>query len=131
MHLRMVQAHICAVAAPRGEDEELRDGRALDGLRDRVVELPPQVGDGLVLDVLHARAVGRLVGVSSCASEEVVDLVVVVEVQPVPVDDRVAAEDEADRLEVGERELVERLRRSAPSRFGVVHGRWPRRSRFA
>ena len=50
-----------AVAAPGGQDDELGDRRALDRARDRVLELPAQVGDGLRLDVLHPLAVRGVV----------------------------------------------------------------------
>jgi hypothetical protein len=53
--------------------------------------------------------------------EEVLDLVEVLEVQPVPVDDRVTAQDEAHGLEVGEGELVERL--EAVGRLGFAQAR--------
>jgi hypothetical protein len=59
--------------------------------------------------VLHPREVGGLVGAELVCSEEVLDLVFALDVQPMPVDDRVAPEDEADGFEVGERELVESL----------------------
>ena len=109
MHLRIVQAHMARWPRPADEHEELGDRRPLDRARDRVLELPSQVGDGLGLHVLHARAVGGVVEAQLLGSQELADLVVACEVEPSPVDDRVAAENEPYRLEVGERELVERL----------------------
>ena len=110
MHLRIVHAHICAVAAARRQYEQLLNGRALDRARDGVLELASQVGDRLGLDVLHARAVGGFVRVGAPGRRGTRGLLALAsKFEPAPVDDRVAAQDEADGLEVGERELVEAL----------------------
>ena len=98
-----------AVTAAGRELEELFDRRLLDGLGDRVFEVAPEVADRLGLDRVHARAVGGLVGVELLGEEELGDLLGILEVQAVPVDDRVAAEEKPYSLEVGERELVDRL----------------------
>ena len=54
MHFRIVQAHVWRWPLPRREHEELLDRRLLDGLRDRVLEVPAQVADRLGLDRVHA-----------------------------------------------------------------------------
>jgi hypothetical protein len=64
--------------------------------------------------VLHPREIGGVVWTELLGDEEVPNLERVLEVQPVPVDDRVAAQDEANGLEIGERELVESLETVGP-----------------
>ena len=60
------------------------------------------------LIALDPRAIGRLVGVELLRDEELArPPASSSKLQPVPVDDRVAAQDEPHGLEVGERELVE------------------------
>ena len=71
--------------------------------------MPPQVVDRLRLDRVHARAIRGLVRVELLRDAEIPDFSVALEVQAVPVDDRVTAKDESDSLEVGEGELVESL----------------------
>ena len=93
----------------RGEHEHLLDGGAGDGAGDRELEVPAQVGDRLVLDALEAGTIRGLVRVEFLRLEEGAGLRDVFQVEPVPVDDRVAAEDEPDRLELHQGELVEPL----------------------
>ncbi len=50
------------MALARREHEKLGHRRPLDGPGDGVLELPPQVGDGLGLHVIHAYPVDRLIG---------------------------------------------------------------------
>jgi hypothetical protein len=81
----------------------------LDRLRDGVLEMPAQVADCLGLDLIHPRDVGFVVGAKLLSNEEVSDLLWVLKVQTVPVDDRVASQDETNGFEVGECKLVERF----------------------
>ena len=53
---------------------------------------------------MRARSAG-VVGVELVGDQELAHVVSLVEVEPAPVDDRVAAQDEADGLEVGQGEL--------------------------
>ena len=60
-------------------------------------------------------------GIELVEPEEPIDLGVVGEVQPVPVDDRLAAEQQPDGLDVGERELVSAGRPRDPRQDGADH----------
>jgi hypothetical protein len=71
--------------------------------------------------VLHPREIGGVVRAELLGDEEVPNLERVFEVQPMPVDDRVATQDEANGLEIGERELVESL--EAVGRVGLDQAR--------
>ena len=86
------------MALARRELEGLFDRRLLDGLRDRVLEVAAQVADRFGLDRVHARAVGVLVRMELLREEKIADLAVAVEIQAVPVDDRVATKEESYRL---------------------------------
>ncbi len=111
------RAELPVTAAGR-EQEQLLHGGALDGLGDGELEVATQVGDRLVLDALQPRPIGGLVGTELLRDEEAAGGGGVLEVEAVPVDDRVAAEDEAERLELHQRELVVGLE---PSDDGIVH----------
>ena len=79
-----------------------------DGAGDGVVELAAQIRDGLGLHVLHPRAVRSVRGVQLVRDEVVADLFVLAEVEPAPVDDRVAPQDEANGLQIPQGKLVDR-----------------------
>ena len=100
------RAHL-PVTAPDASAMSSSTRRLLDRLRDRVLEVAAQVADGLVLDSAPSARGRRARRAELLRAEEVADLFVGLEVQPVPVDDRVAAKDEADGFEIGERELVQ------------------------
>jgi hypothetical protein len=70
--------------------------------------------------VFHSREIGRLPGTKLLCDEEVFDLLGTLEVEPMPIDDGVPAKDEAYGLEIGERELVERLEAVDRVGFGQV-----------
>ena len=103
----MVHAQYLPVTRAGGEPDQLLDRGLLDRLGDRILEVTAEVAHRLLLDGRHARAVRGLVRVELLRAEEVVDLLVRLQVEPMPIDHRVAAEDEANGLEIGERELVD------------------------
>src|SRR5262249_37937993 len=74
-----------------------------------------EVADSLSFYGVHPRPVSGLIGVELLRQAELVDLLLVREVQPMPVDNRIAAEDESHSFEVGESELT--------SLFETVAGR--------
>lgn len=88
-------------------DEELLDRRLLDGLGDRVLEVLAEVTDGLALDLLGAFAIQRLVGVDLLNAQELAHLRLVFELEAMPIDDGVPAQDETQASHVHERQLVE------------------------
>src|SRR5260370_475836 len=61
---------------------------------------------GLVEDAVEAVAVGGIVRLEEAERQVVIDFVARLEVQPAPIDDRAAAQDEPDPLEIAERPLV-------------------------
>ena len=67
-----------------------------------------QEADGRALDRLGPRAIRGLVRVQLVRAQELVRLVLVAEVEAMPVDDRAAPEDQTDRLELGQAQVVER-----------------------
>src|SRR6185437_862288 len=97
------------VAAAAGDHQELFDRGLLDGLRDRELEVPAQVADGLLLDELHRAPVGAVLGAELLRAEELPRFFFVLEVETVPVDDRLAAQRQSNGLEIDEREVVETL----------------------
>src|SRR5262249_41563229 len=90
------------------------DGRLRNRDRNREVEVTPKVGDRLVLDAFEPRSVGGLVRAKLLREQEIASGFLVFELQPMPIDDGVAAQDEPRRLEVHQRELVEAFEPANP-----------------
>jgi hypothetical protein len=67
--------------------------------------------------VLHPSEIGGVFGTELLGEKKVANLARILEVQSVPVDDRVTPENEANGLKVGERELVEGLEPFGRIRF--------------
>jgi hypothetical protein len=84
-----------AVAFARRENQEVDDRRFLDRLRDREVEVPPEVADGLALDVLDERGVLRIRDPKVVVRDQARRMFRPLEVQPVPVDDGTTRQDQA------------------------------------
>ena len=96
-----------AVAAAGGEREQPRHVEPGDRLRDRKVEVAPQVVDRFGLYLLHALLIGGVVGIELLRADEVDGLVASVEVEPVPVDDRAAAKHQPNGFQIPKAELLE------------------------
>src|SRR5579863_8882686 len=87
--------------APTGrEHEKIRHGGPLHRPGNRIIELAAQVRDGLALDVVHARAVPRVLWPQLLGYEKLEGFIFGVERQPPKIDDGVAAQHESNRLEV-------------------------------
>ena len=94
--------------ARRGEQEQLARRHAVrDLLGDAVAEVARQVLDGLGAQLLEAVHVVGDGGIELVDAQEAIDLGDVGEREPVPVDDRAAAQKQAHRLDVAERRLFE------------------------
>ena len=99
----------CAGASTLGE--QLLDGRLFKGAGDRKIELPTQIFDGCTLDPLDMPAVGLRVGIEGVRPQKAMSIIRLRDVQTVPVDDRSAAQNEPNAVEIGEREVAESLER--------------------
>ncbi len=97
------------VAPAGGEHEQRLDVGVRHRLRDGEVEVALEVADRGVLHRLGARDVRRVRRGVLLGAQKRLRRAPVLEVQAMPVDDRAAAQQKTDRLEVGQRELIERL----------------------
>jgi hypothetical protein len=98
-----------AVSLAGGEQQELDDARPLDGAGDGEVEIAAEVLDRFVLDALEAGLIDRIFGPELLRVEKTSCFGFVAKVETVPVDDGVAAQDQADGLEIREAELFDAL----------------------
>src|SRR5262249_20387322 len=87
--------------------------------------------DRLILDTLEARAISGLVRVELLCLEDAPCGKLILEVEAVPVDDRVAPENEPYRLDLPQRELVDaleptdgRVLQHGLERINVLGSRW-------
>ena len=101
-------AHL-AVTAARGDHHQLDDRGVLDRLGDWKLEVASEEADGFALHGLELLLIRGLVGMKFLSEEALADLVLALEVQAMPIDDRIAAQDEAHRLEIREGELLDAL----------------------
>ena len=108
-HLQDRARTLLPVPLTRCDVQKLFERRSLDGLRDGEGEIAPEIGDRLALDALRVRAVRRIIRVEFVVSDEATHLLGVVEIQPVPIDDRAPSENQPDGLEIVKIELVGRL----------------------
>ena len=109
-----------AVSLARGQQQEVLERRPFDGLRDREGEHAPQVADGLDLDVVEVSAVA--LGVELVILDEARRGLVGREVQPMPVDHRVAAQNHPQGLDVVELELTDGLEARGTGQRGTLAG---------
>jgi hypothetical protein len=103
------------------QHEQVDDRRFLHRLRDGEVEMAAEVAYRLALDVLDEGGVLRLGDQEVVVREQALRVLRPVQVQPVPVDDRAARQDQAQGLNVVKGELVEALEPVAA--LGVRRGR--------
>ena len=91
----------------RGDQQQVARRHAVrDLVGDLEAEVTLQVLDGRLAQLAQPAHVVLVVGIQLVDPQEAVDLVAVGEVQPMPVDDRAAAQEVPDRGQVAEREVL-------------------------
>ena len=101
-----------AVTGAGGEEHQLLDSHGLDRFWDRKLEVPPEVADGVTLHVFDEAAVPRQIEAELVVLEKPTGSLRAGEIEPVPVDYRAAAQNEAERLYVVQREVLDALQPS-------------------
>jgi len=101
-----------AVPGARREENELLDTGGLYWLWDRELEVTPEVTHGVLLHVFDEGAIPRDFEVQLVVFEEPAGRFWALEVQAMPINDGAAAQNEAQRLYVMQREILDTLQAS-------------------
>ena len=105
---RIVQAHTWRWPLPEASSSSCSTLASSTGLGIGELEMAPEVADGLALHVLDEGAVARArSSLSSWFSMNARGLGLVEQVEPVPVDDRAAAQNQPQRFDIVKREILE------------------------
>jgi hypothetical protein len=94
------------VTLSRGHEQQVFDGRALDGLGDGKREVPPKEAYRLALDVLGELPIPRLRQPELVVRQEAARVIQIREIEPLPVDDGATRQDEPKRLQVMKGKLI-------------------------